>query len=60
MHQQLKRKLFRHDPIDIGYPDLDATTTKSGRTYHTPDGKSYPSITTVLSILSEDAIRAGR
>ena len=60
MHQQLKRKIFSHDTIDIGYQDLAATTTKSGRTYNTPDGKSYPSITTVLSILSEDAIRAWR
>ena len=60
MNQQLKRKVFEHETIDIGYQDLDATTTESGRTYNTPDGKSYPSITTVLSILSEDAIRAWR
>jgi len=60
MHQQLKRKVFEHEPVDIGYKDLDATTTESGRTYAIPDGKSYPSITTVLSILSEDAIRAWR
>ena len=53
-------KRFNHEKIDIGYEDLIATTTDSGRTYSTPDGKSYPSITTVLSILSEDAIRAWR
>lgn len=51
---------FNHEKIDIGYEDLIATTTDTGRTYSTPDGKSYPSITTVLSILSEDAIRAWR
>ena len=55
-----KRKIFSHDKVDIGYKDLVATTTNTGRTYNTPDGKSYPSITTVLSILSEDAIRAWR
>ena len=60
MNQQLKRKIFKHEKINIGYEDLVATTTESGRTYNTPDGKSYPSITTVLSILSEDAIRAWR
>jgi len=53
-----KRKIFRHDKIDIGYEDLDAETTDTGRTYSTPNGKSYPSITTVLSLLSEEAIRA--
>ena len=26
-------KRFNHEKIDIGYQDLDATTTKSGRTY---------------------------
>lgn len=53
-------KRFNHEKIDIGYEDLIATTTDTGRTYSTPDGRSYPSITTVLSILSEDAIRAWR
>ena len=60
MHQQLKRKVFEHEPVDIGYKYLDATTTESGRTYAIPDGKSYPSITTILSILSEDGIKAWR
>ena len=51
---------FNHEKVDIGYDDLDAKTTNSGRTYITPDGKSYPSITTVLSILNEDVIKAWR
>ena len=51
---------FNHEKIDIGYKDLDAETTDSGRTYSTPDGKSYPSITTVLSILNEHIIQAWR
>ena len=53
-------KKFNHETVDIGYKDLDCITAKSGRTYSTPDGHQYPSITTVLSILSEDAIRAWR
>ena len=53
-------KKFSHETVDIGYEDLDCITAKSGRTYSTPDGVQYPSITTVLSILSEDAIRAWR
>ena len=55
-----KRKIFKHEKIDIGYEDLDANTTTTGRTYSTPDGKSYPSVTTVLSILNEHIIKAWR
>ena len=54
------KKTFSHEKIDIGYEDLDANTTNSGRTYRTPDGKSYPSVTTVLSILNEHIIKAWR
>tara|TARA_Y100001954_G_scaffold101585_1_gene110522 strand:- start:346 stop:1041 length:696 start_codon:yes stop_codon:yes gene_type:complete len=55
-----KNKKFNHEKVDIGYKDLDAKTTDSGRTYSTPDGKSYPSVTTVLSILNEHIIQAWR
>jgi hypothetical protein len=51
---------FIHEKIDIGYDDLVADTQPSGRTYLDPDGNRYPSITTVLSILSEEAIAAWR
>ena len=51
---------FVHETIDLGYSDLVADTQPSGRTYSTPDGVKYPSITTVLSILGEDSIRAWR
>lgn len=30
-------------------PELDVTTTENGRFYVTPEGNSYPSVTTVLS-----------
>lgn len=53
-------KQFIHEHIDLGYSDLVAETKKSGRTYVAPDGARYPSITTVLSILSEEAIRKWR
>ena len=49
--------MFEHVKVDLGYDDLDAVTGETGRLYETPDGVKYPSITTVLSILSEDGIR---
>lgn len=51
---------FKHETIDLGYTDLIAETTSSGRKYNTPSGVKYPSITTVLSILTEEAIQAWR
>ena len=51
---------FEHEAIDLGYNDLVAVTGKKGRHYEDPEGNKYPSITTVLSILSEDAIAAWR
>ncbi len=53
-------KYFNHKKIDLGYSDMIAETLESGRTYFAPDGSKYPSITTVLSILSEEAIQAWR
>ena len=51
---------FKHEKIDLGYDDLTAETLPSGRTYSAPNGCNYPSITTVLSILSREAIQAWR
>lgn len=53
-------RVFEHEEIDIGYTDLDTDTTPVRRLYVAPDGSKYPSVTTVLSILSEDSIRAWR
>lgn len=47
---------FVHNKVDIGYADLRCETGENGRKYVTPDGKQYPSITTVLSILSKQHI----
>jgi hypothetical protein len=54
------RKVFEHVELDIGYNDLVTDTRETGRVYVAPDGSSYPSVTTVLSILGEDSIRAWR
>lgn len=51
---------FIHEPVDLGYSDLIAETNEIARLYTTPDGSKLPSITTVLSILSEDSIREWR
>lgn len=47
---------FTHKPIDLGYKDLICETLETGRTYETPKGAKYPSITTVLGILSKNSI----
>ena len=51
---------FKHEAIDLGYNDLDTKTGPGGRVYTDPSGNTYPSITTVLSILSREAIQAWR
>ena len=45
---------FKHEPVELGYDDLVAESTGSGRIYRDPDGGEYPSVTTVLKILSEE------
>ena len=51
--------MFEHLSFDL--PELASTTDKSGsRKYTTPDGVQYPSITTVLSAHSRQAIREWR
>lgn len=50
------RKKFIHEPISLGYTDMKDLTESNGRTYITPEGKKYPSITTVLGVRSKDAI----
>ena len=51
---------FKHEQIDLGYNDLVAKTGPGGRIYTDPAGNTYPSITTVLSILGREAIQAWR
>ena len=51
---------FEHVGVDLGYKDLEATTTESGRVYLTPSGKKYPSITTVLGHFGKHKIMEWR
>jgi len=51
---------FIHEAVDLKYGELHCETLPTGRTYVTPEGRKYPSITTVLSILNEDFIREWR
>jgi genome maintenance exonuclease 1 len=52
--------MFAHEPIDLGYEKLERVTSDSMRVYTDPDNNPYPSVTTVLSILSEAGIAAWR
>jgi hypothetical protein len=51
---------FLHEPLLLGYSDLVVDTKASGRTYVTPEGKKYPSITTVLGSLNQGHIQDWR
>ena len=51
---------FIHEKIDMGYESLDRKDSPDGRRYVTTDGNAYPSVTTVLSILSEESIAKWR
>jgi len=51
---------FIHEKIDMGYETLDRTDAPDGRRYVTLEGKSYPSVTTVLSLVNRDSIAAWR
>ena len=55
-----QRRHFYHEPIDLGYQDLVTESTEGKRLYVTPEGKRYPSVTTVLGIRSRRAIQEWR
>jgi len=50
--------MFTRIPIEL--PELKASNTPNGRQYETPDGKLYPSVTTVMSHASKESIKAWR
>tara|TARA_Y100000389_G_scaffold201976_1_gene246082 strand:+ start:20979 stop:21647 length:669 start_codon:yes stop_codon:yes gene_type:complete len=52
--------MFEHVDHGIKLPKLTRETTKKGRKYFTPEGNRYPSITTVLSLLSKEGIKEWR
>ena len=49
---------FIHDLVKLD--ELSAKTEEGKRLYQTPQGQSYPSVTTVTGILSKDDIQAWR
>ena len=51
--------MFNHVNMEA-LPELECETLPTGRTYITPEGHKYPSITTVLSILNKDGIKKWR
>lgn len=50
--------MFNHKTVEL--KEMESVTTDSGRKYKTPEGIDYPSITTVLSILSRESIAKWR
>ncbi len=48
--------MFTHVEHGLSLPKLTRKTIKGGRRYFTPEGNAYPSITTILSMLSKDSI----
>lgn len=52
--------MFNHVNFELDLPEITRETTPQGRKYFTPEGNSYPSITTVLSILNKEHIKAWR
>jgi hypothetical protein len=52
--------MFNHVDHGIELPKLTRETTESGRKYFTPEGNSYPSVTTVLGILNKGSIAEWR
>jgi len=51
---------FEHYDHGIDLPKLTRKTTEEGRRYFTPTGEAYPSVTTVLGVLSKESIMAWR
>jgi len=51
-------KTFNHVDHGIVIPKLERETTPEGRKYFTPEGNTYPSVTTVLGIMDKSALEA--
>ena len=52
--------MFNHITLEDRLQELEVETLPTGRTYKTPDGKKYPSVTTVLGEESKAGILAWR
>lgn len=53
-----REKTFIHQAVNLGYDDLPTTEVNGRRQYVLPDGRSFPSITTVLGHGKNQAIEA--
>lgn len=53
-------KNYDHVEGLLEYDDLECETLRTGRTYKTPSGSKYPSITTVLHVLTDGHIKEWR
>ena len=49
-------KTFDHVDLSTTIPDIQTETIKGKRFYITPEGKKYPSITTVLSTRKNEGL----
>ena len=49
-------KHFVHEPVSLGYENLGDASVPGTRIYVTPNGKHYPSITTVLGSVIKEGI----
>jgi CRISPR/Cas system-associated exonuclease Cas4 (RecB family) len=58
--EEQTESMFDHYPVSLGYDDLECETKPSGRMYVTPNGASYPSITTMLGHFGKEGIAAWR
>lgn len=54
------QRIFEHVNVDLGYDEMEAVTSNTGRVYLTPTGVKYPSITTVLGHFGKHAIMEWR
>ena len=52
--------MFIDEKIELDYEDLEVENGANGRKYLSPDGHKFPSITTVLGVLSRASIAAWR
>jgi genome maintenance exonuclease 1 len=60
MLKNTNRRVFDHCPASLGYDSLGDASTADRRIYVTPDGKKYPSITTVLGARGKDGLTEWR
>jgi len=60
MQEKYDMKSFNHTPSTKILPEIHTETIKGKRFYVTPEGKKYPSITTVLSGRSKEGINRWR